>query len=576
MTSSFAADPASVGISADNLMATVTDIASFGARIAGSDAEAGAARYIAGRLTALGVANEIVEFDAFIHWPGDASISVHVPEPVHMAAAGVSFAKSTGSDALSGQLADVKAGDALDGRIALIDGLPHYDACMKAYQAGAVGLIGISTGPQRHNWQISPLWGAPTDEADIARFSPLPAVQVSAQDGARLREHARLGTRIKLSAPTYAEWRKVRMPVAEIPGEEPYFVLVGGHYCSWGPGATDNATGNALMIELARLLIAGRRPRYGVRFCWWTGHEQGGYAGSSWYADHHWSELRRNGIAYINVDNIGARGATTKVLQNTTGELSAYAAAVMRATVGEPSAEDLAFKGWLRRRDKYVDNSRCGRNGDQSFSGIGLPTVQISSYLPPSNEEQIPGSGMGWWWHTADDLPAYAGADVLSVDTLLHWNLLSGLVNPRVLPLDLVAVAKDFLASLKEYEQATSKFVELAWLHDLAEKFLDAARTLDHCEVPATSEASVRRNALLLRVAKLLNPVLHHAISDYEYDITRQSRLLPGLLAALSLDQLDGNDYRMARVALRRKANRIGQALSDAIELVRAEVIHAT
>jgi hypothetical protein len=79
-----------------------------------------------------------------------------------------------------------------------------------------------------------------------------------------------------------------------------------------------------------------------------------------------------------------------------TGELSAYATDVMRATVGEPGADDRAFKGWLRRRDKHVENSRCGRNGDQSFSGIGLPSVQISSYLPPSNPEQIPGSGMGW------------------------------------------------------------------------------------------------------------------------------------------------------------------------------------
>lgn len=576
MTSAMAVDPASVGISADGLMATVADIAAFGTRLAGSAAEAAAARYIGERLAAFGVPHEIVEFDAFIHSPGEASIAVHGPEPLRIAAAGVSFAKSTGPDALVGQLADVNAGDTPRGRIALIDGLTHYDACAKAFEAGAIAIVGISTGAQRHNWQISPLWGPPTGYADLARFAPLPAAQVNAQDGALLRKLARAETTVALTAPTHAGWRKVRMPVAQIAGEEPHFVLVGGHYCSWGPGATDNATGNAVMIELARLLAAGKRPRYGVRFCWWTGHEQGGYAGSTWYADRHWADLRRHGIAYVNVDNLGTRGATTKVLQNTTGELSDYATEVMRATVGEPSAEDLAFKGWLRRHDKYVDNSRCGRNGDQSFSGIGLSSVQISSYLPPSNAEQIPGSGMGWWWHTADDLPEYAGADVLSVDMLLHWNLLTGLINPENLPFKLVTVAHDFLASLKEYQEAAPQLSELASLRELVESFLGLAEAFDGSERVVTRRVPAGRNELLLHVVKLLNPVLHHALSDYEYDISRQSRLLPGLRAALTLGQLKDDDYRLAVVALRRKANRIGQALRDAIEFLRSEDVLST
>ena len=47
-----------------------------------------------------------------------------------------------------------------------------------------------------------------------------------------------------------------KLPVATIPGtDEPekYF-LVGGHLDSWYVGTTDNATGNAAMLELARVL----------------------------------------------------------------------------------------------------------------------------------------------------------------------------------------------------------------------------------------------------------------------------------------------------------------------------------
>ena len=98
------------------------------------------------------------------------------------------------------------------------------------------------------------------------------------------------------------------MPVADIPGESPYFVLLGAHYCTWAAGATDNIAAVVMLVELARFFAAGKRPRHGLRFAFWTGHEQGGYAGSSWYADTHWAELRDHAIAYFNVDIIGVRG----------------------------------------------------------------------------------------------------------------------------------------------------------------------------------------------------------------------------------------------------------------------------
>jgi hypothetical protein len=51
---------------------------------------------------------------------------------------------------------------------------------------------------------------------------------------------------------------------------------------------------------------------------------------------------------------------------------------------------------------------------------------------------------------------------------------------------------------------------------------------------------------------------------------------LPGLQAALSLGQLKDDDYHMAIVVLHRKANRIGQALRDAIALLRSEDVLST
>lgn len=57
-------------------------------------------------------------------------------------------------------------------------------------------------------------------------------------------------------------------------------VVVCGHLDSWdGPGsqgAIDNATGSMVTLEAARILMAaGARPKRTIRFCLWTGEEQG-------------------------------------------------------------------------------------------------------------------------------------------------------------------------------------------------------------------------------------------------------------------------------------------------------------
>src|SRR6185436_10451835 len=70
--------------------------------------------------------------------------------------------------------------------------------------------------------------------------------------------------------------------VAEIPGREKpdEVVIVSGHLDSWdGPGsqgAQDNGTGSAVTLEVARILMAvGVKPKRTIRFCLWTGEEQG-------------------------------------------------------------------------------------------------------------------------------------------------------------------------------------------------------------------------------------------------------------------------------------------------------------
>ena len=103
--------------------------------------------------------------------------------------------------------------------------------------------------------------------------------------------------------------------IGEIPGTDKAseVVMVGAHFDSWhtGTGATDNAAGSAIMMEVMRILKATGLPlRRTVRIALWTGEEEG-LLGSQAYVRDHFAvrqtmelkpEHSRMSV-YFNVDN---------------------------------------------------------------------------------------------------------------------------------------------------------------------------------------------------------------------------------------------------------------------------------
>ena len=107
--------------------------------------------------------------------------------------------------------------------------------------------------------------------------------------------------------------------VAELPGSDPKLapevVMIGGHLDSWigGTGATDNAAGCAVAMEVLRILRAvGARPRRTIRIGLWDGEEPTlDYAGSVGYVQRHFGDPATMKLlpeharfdAYFNLDN---------------------------------------------------------------------------------------------------------------------------------------------------------------------------------------------------------------------------------------------------------------------------------
>ncbi|MHB0970498.1 MAG: M20/M25/M40 family metallo-hydrolase [Thermoanaerobaculia bacterium] len=82
--------------------------------------------------------------------------------------------------------------------------------------------------------------------------------------------------------------------IAEIPGTDKKneVVIIGAHIDSWhgGTGATDNASGVAIMMEAMRIIKAlGDKPRRTIRIALWSGEEQG-LLGSRAYVSQNYGE----------------------------------------------------------------------------------------------------------------------------------------------------------------------------------------------------------------------------------------------------------------------------------------------
>jgi carboxypeptidase Q len=103
--------------------------------------------------------------------------------------------------------------------------------------------------------------------------------------------------------------------IAEIPGTDKAgeLVMLGAHFDSWhsGTGATDNAAGSAVMLEVMRILKAtGLKMRRTVRLGLWSGEEQG-LLGSRAYVQENFGDRTTMQLkpahakfsGYFNIDN---------------------------------------------------------------------------------------------------------------------------------------------------------------------------------------------------------------------------------------------------------------------------------
>jgi hypothetical protein len=556
-------------------------------RDSGSADERRAAEYVVETVRGYGLAAEILEFDSLISWPLEGRLALlddQGRETEEIPVRTRSFGAQTPAGGIVAELVFVPfapppkgemifahraaAGDytGLDvaGKVVLTaDGGP--DGIRRAQERGAAGHVHIWPSDEDvvHEMIGTSVWGTPTPES-ATRLPTIPVLGLTKADGDRLAERVGSGAvQVRLESNVRTEWMRLPLAIAELPGtESDDFLLVGSHIDSWYEGITDNATGDAALIEMARVLALHRDGlRRGVRFGWWPGHSTGRYSGSTWYADTRFRELRDRAIGYLNIDSPGVRETEIWDCRYNVGEVEAITAAVVEELSGQTP-----------------NIRRPLRAGDQSFLGVGLPSLGAFRMLPVDHPDRkaVGGCGGAWWWHSPEDTLDKADPAVLADDTRIYVTMTARMCRPEILPFDFVPAAQDFLDHLAPLQETAGRHLDLSATIAAAERFRIASVRL--AEQPIVDMP--RLNEGLKQLTRIVNPALFTIDGPYEMDPALQLPVLPGLAPLRDLAAFDpsSSEFQFLLTRLRRQRNRIEDALlqatvlADEISLTSSEV----
>ncbi len=534
-------------------------------RPSGSPGENAATDYVAATLRAAGVPVEIHEFMAYTSNPVSAAVTVpgtdFAPDAITMSFSGA----TSGAEAElldlgtlrdlpelevgTGERLAVRAAERwahVRGRVVMVTGQPRNVPTAALEELGAVAAIFVNPEERLNELIVTSTWGTPS-LLNAQRLPRLPAAQIRRSDGEALREMLADGpVRVRVRTVVDQGWKPLRMAVARVmpvdATEDTPYVLFGGHIDGWHYGGTDEGASNAAMLELALAFHAHRDLlRRGIVVAWWPGHSNARYGGSTWFADRYFQELRRRGLAYVNIDGIGQMGAK-RFSVSTSPALRRLATDVVTAATARAPGQ-----------------GRPGRNSDQSFNGIGLPLMQI-------NHSRLAEDGGYWWWHTPEDTYDKIDLGVLRTDTDLYADALAAILSDPVVPLDLSAEVDALHEALDRREADAGGELDLTAARAVTDELGRMAARLD--EARRRGDVPTELDRRVYDVLRPIHRVMFVPGSDHHPDPGLYGAPLPGLEAAavLAEESPGANRYGFAQAYLIREVNRLVEALHESRE----------
>lgn len=191
------------------------------------------------------------------------------------------------------------------------------------------------------------------------------------------------GLRVELAADVVRQQRQTPNVAAWLPGQTDEYIILGAHFDHLGlgeqsslapdlagkaihPGADDNASGTAGLLELAAYFAGRPKQKRGFLFLAFSGEELG-LLGSNYYVNHPLLPLEK-AVAMINMDMIG-RIQNGRVYVGGTGTGDSLRSILEQAMAGSPLQFDFSDQGGYGSSDHF------------SFVNKGVPVLFFFSGL---------------------------------------------------------------------------------------------------------------------------------------------------------------------------------------------------
>ncbi|NOZ27003.1 MAG: M20/M25/M40 family metallo-hydrolase, partial [Chloroflexi bacterium] len=366
-----------------------------GHRFTGSPGEARAVSFVLERMRAYGLGNVRTEEVPLTGWKrGDARLEVLDRDGLHLETLALPYSPAGRVEA---ELLDLESAvpeaisaraDEIKGKIVLVSSAnpPMYrrpvhrmEKYSRVVQAGAVGFVFVGDEP-----------GQLIQTGSLPAGASIPGVGVSRETGAAIRRALKSGPmRVRLTVGGEAHPVVAHNAVGEIPGERPGpWLIVGAHLDSHdiSPGADDNASGVAAVLEAARVLAMEGPLPLPVRVIFFTGEELG-LLGAYQYVDAHQAELADVRFV-LNLDTVGGRGQLAVLLQGWPELLPR-----LRAQVQEVNPEGMVADRLVPYSDHFP------------FAVQGIPSAAVAVWRGG-------GGGRGWGHTTADTVDKVSPASL--------------------------------------------------------------------------------------------------------------------------------------------------------------------
>jgi aminopeptidase YwaD len=252
-----------------------------------------------------------------------------------------------------------------------------------AARAGAVGLVFADYRPD----DLIVTWGVLRD------LSPIPCVAISYPSLCQLRPLAERGDAVANLVST-AHVRDSQSDVIsagpEGPGDRPLVVLLGTHYetVPTCPGANDNASSLAIVLELARVFSSMAMP-IDLLYIATVGEEAGSF-GALDYVERHSDWLAKRAIAVLALDQVAGNEVP----------LSAHGTTNLNRVLMDAAAG----RGYVLRLDNDSERPRrTGLSDARPFFELGIPSIYLGGWTSDL------------YYHTAADTPDKVNPNALKV-----------------------------------------------------------------------------------------------------------------------------------------------------------------